>query len=131
MPALFGRTTHEELAAFLDQHGQRWNVGANRAFMEHVTHLPLETEDLIAAIRGYAPESEWVYFASDWFPAEEVSHFFSLEEARNVNAADLDQFRIRTVRGSDFLYVFCSAEDVCNGSYITLLPAPETEEDDL
>jgi hypothetical protein len=126
MPLLFGKTSHEELAAFLDQHGQHWNVSANPGFMEHVEHTPLETEELIAAIQSYATESAWVYLASDYFPAEEISRFFSLEEARDVKGAQLDAFRVRTVRGSDFLYFFCSPGDVSNGSYVTLLPATVT-----
>jgi len=124
---MFGKATHDQLAAFLQRHGQRWNVTASQAFMDRVEHLPLGAEELISAIRCYAPDSDFVYFASDLFPGEEVSRLFSLEEARTVTAADLDQFIIRAVRGSDFLYIFCSPEDVSNGSYITILPVSEEE----
>ena len=125
MPALFGKTTHDELAAFLKRHGQRWTVEGNAAFQECVDHLPMETDELIGAMRRFAPGEDDVYLVSDIFPASQVGDFFSHDEAKPAKSADLNEFVIRAVRGSDFLYVFCSPEDVSNGSCITICRAAE------
>lgn len=111
----------DDLITFLCRHGELWQIDGPREFEAMLPHLPVTADELLEACELYAPEIDYVYVFSDAEPLEEIVARVGVEGAIPITEEYLDEYVIRTVRGSDFLWIAVSDEDAANLSYVTIL----------
>lgn len=121
MKAEIVKVSRDDLALFLRQHGELWTVDGDFDFEGKLSHFPASVDELIDACNLYAPDSDYVYVFSDADPADEIVARGGVHSAATITTEELEQYIVRTVKGSDFLWIAVSDEDAFNASVTTIL----------
>ncbi|MEI6043232.1 MAG: hypothetical protein WCS37_02455 [Chloroflexota bacterium] len=121
------KITYEQFEQFLaGQKYQRWHVADNSYF--ETTHQPLTSAELMDAIDLNQPDIKWIYICSDNDDLNEMVSRVNWDEIPEINATELNNYRLQVYAGRDFLYFNGSFEEASSGIYNTLVPVELGEE---
>lgn len=105
-----------------------WKLDDDTIFEAFISGSPLNINELMGAIIGYAGYGDYVYiFNSENDPYEiaQKVDWKNIIEIKNPN--DLNQYIVRNSMGKDFLWFASGIEMATDGNFVTLIPSDQNE----
>lgn len=125
-PPAIAKVFRDELARFLSQHGENWELVGLPGIEQFVTSAPMAVDEVINVLRIYRPaiedEDDYVYVYSDRKDPYEAANAVDWQAIPVIDANRLEDYIIRSVMGDDFLWIAPSREDLSNGQHLVILP---------
>ena len=121
------KVRHNDLETFLRSHGELWQVDGDQSWDAVAPGSPMSLDELMGAIQAHGADSECVYLFSDCDTPLALLERTNADDIPFAGADELPHYIIRRVKGGDFLWFACSAQEASNGTPLTLMHAKDED----